>query len=124
MLSRKDSTEIMRTKHGPAIPGIAAGVVGFATVLTLPAAHAATSPIWEPDPNAVGTINFYNSSGHQIIGGLISDLPFSAYAVGSTLPRAGDTKALLEYAQPDPNVADPASWSVAPTSAQATTFPV
>jgi Bacterial Ig-like domain (group 3) len=86
------------------------------------AANAAT-PGWEPDSNAVGTISFFNSTGAQVTSGNIADSPFSLYAVGSALPRAGDTKAKLEFAQPDPTKANTANWTVGGISALATTFP-
>src|SRR5947199_9614850 len=86
------------------------GVVGFAAVaasagalfLGAGAANAATPP-FEPDPNAVGTLSFYDASGAQITSGRTDVAPFAAYAVGSTTIRSGDTQAALFYAAPDPN---------------------
>jgi hypothetical protein len=114
----------MRSRLSTTTAGIGAGLVALAMVLSPVAAHATTTPSWEPDGNSVGTINFYDSSGNQVTTGSIADSPISLYAVGSALPGAGNTKALLEYAQPDPNAADTLNWSVAGISAQATTFPV
>ena len=69
------------------------------------AAHAATTPPYEPDPQSVGTISFFNSSGVQITSGSIDDAPIAAYAVGSATIRAGDAKAVLLAAQPNPSSA-------------------
>jgi hypothetical protein len=60
------------------------------------AAHAvATTPPWEPDPNGVGTLTFYDNTGAVVTGGGLDDSPIAAYAVGSGTPRAGDVSALL-----------------------------
>jgi hypothetical protein len=71
---------------------------------TAGAAHATGStPPWEPDPQSVGTISFYNASGTRITTGSIDDAPIAAYAVASTTIRGGDGRALLITAQPNPN---------------------
>lgn len=64
---------------------------------TVPAtrAGASTTPPWEPDPDSVGGLVFYNSSGQVITGGNLSDSPLAAYVEGTTTIRAGDTKATL-----------------------------
>jgi hypothetical protein len=62
---------------------------------------AADTPPWQlsgninNDPNAVGTLAFYDATGTQIFSGSTSAQPFAAYVAGSTTLRAGDTKAAL-----------------------------
>lgn len=108
------------TVAGAATLATAAGIV----LLGVTAASAAAPP-WEPDStNEAGTIAFFNSSGVQITSGQINSTPFAAYAVGSALPRSGDTSAKLEYALPDPGNNKPATWAVAGVSASANSFPV
>lgn len=66
-------------------------------------ASAATAPPWEPDPQSVGTITFYDSSGSVITSGPTDTAPFAAYAVGSVYPRSGDTFAVTDFANPLPS---------------------
>jgi hypothetical protein len=75
------------------------------------AAAASATPPWEPDPSAVGTITFYDASGHVITGGSSADKPFFAYAVGSANIRQGDVQGTVNTANPDPASA-PTSWFV------------
>ena len=95
-------------------------VLGTATVLTVAAtvgtlmvgmtAASAAAPAWEPDTgNAVGTLTFYDASGNVISGGSTSTAPFAAYAVGSSVIRAGDAQAQLLFANPDHTLAT-TSW--------------
>lgn len=79
--------------------GLAAGLV----VGSGAANAAAPTPPYEPDPQGTGTISFFDASGNQITSGTITDAPIAAYAVGSQTIRAGDTKAALFAAQPNPN---------------------
>ena len=83
---------------------------GAAAGLFAGAAGAAGSPPWEPDPSAVGSIVFYNAAGQQITGGSLTGTPIAAYAQGSTVVRAGDTKATLYAFTPVINVA-PGAWN-------------
>jgi hypothetical protein len=90
-------------------------VVAGAALLTVPLlslpAGADTSPPWEPDPNAVGTLTFYDASGNVITGGPNSAHLFD-YALASTddpSAHPGLTSDLL-FANPVPG-ANPASWS-------------
>ena len=83
---------------------------GVAGALFVNAAGAAGAPPWEPDTNAVGGIVFYNAAGQQITGGSLTDTPIAAYAQGSTVVRAGDTKATLYAYTPVINVA-PGAWN-------------
>lgn len=84
--------------------GLATAVVGGLLVHGMAASSAAgTTPPWEPDPSAVGTITFYNSNGAVITGGKLSDSPFYAYAVGTSTPDAGYTNAKVELSKPIEN---------------------
>ena len=78
-----------------AVAGVAAGSV----------ARASTPPPYEPDPQSVGGITFYDSVGAVITRGNLADVPFAVYAVGDASPRAGDVQAILEGAQPQPGIA-------------------
>jgi hypothetical protein len=73
-------------------------------------ATAGTTPGWEPDAQAIGTITFYNSSGTVITGGSLDASPFAAYAVASHAGRSGDTQAQL-YADTPQQGANPQTWS-------------
>ena len=54
------------------------------------------SPPWNTtDPNAAGTLSFFNAGGQQITGGNLADAPLAAYVEGSNALRSGDTKATL-----------------------------
>ncbi len=76
-------------------------ITGGVLAATATGAHAATTPPWEPDPNAVGSLTFYNSSGTAVTGGNdLTDL--FAYAEASTADATGGTKAYLEFAAPAP----------------------
>jgi hypothetical protein len=69
-----------------------------AGTLTAPAATPAgtlTAPPWEPDPDSVGGLVFYNAAGKVITGGSINDSPIAAYVQGTKTIRAGDKKATL-----------------------------
>jgi Bacterial Ig-like domain (group 3) len=116
----------MKHRISAAVAGAATLAATTAGIVLLGATAAnAAAPPWEPDSaNEAGTIAFFNSSGVQINHGNVSDAPFAAYAVGSALPRACDTKAKLEYALPDPGNSKPATWTVAGVSAIANSFPV
>ena len=76
---------------------VAAALIGF----FIPSANADTTPPWEPDPQHLGTISFYDSNGTQVTSG--SDLTnLFTYAAASTdTNRPGTTKAFLSYAFPD-----------------------
>jgi hypothetical protein len=79
-------------------------VIGF-SVLTLVAgifsfalagsASAAGAPPWEPDPDSVGGLIFYNAAGHQVMGGNVTDSPVAAYVEGTSIVRSGDTVSTL-----------------------------
>src|SRR5215472_12983936 len=76
------------------IGGVLAGTAG--------AASAATTPPWEPDPNALGSLTLYNSAGQVVTGGTNLSHLFD-YAQASTTDATGGTKATLEFAAPVPS---------------------
>lgn len=81
------------------------------------AAAQGTATPWAPggvsaDSNAVGGLAFFDASGNQITSGSTSGAPFTAYAVGLGVPRAGDTKASLFLFEPVYSAnPDPSSWT-------------
>src|SRR4051794_33832216 len=91
----------------------AAAVAGSVAVA---ASAWAAIPPWQNsgnvnnDPNRVGTLSFYDSSGTEVFSGSVADLPFTAYVKGSAVPRAGDTKAALYGYLPDPGKSA-AAWT-------------
>jgi hypothetical protein len=93
------------------VGGVAALAVTGSLLASVPLAHAAAYPPYEPDPQSVGTIAFYNSSGNVVTSGHTSDKPLAAYAVGSAVVRAGDTQAALFAAQPNPAKKQTSDWN-------------
>jgi hypothetical protein len=93
---------------------VAAAVVlaGAAATLALAGAPAvsATTPAWEPDPNALGTLTFYDKLGNPVTGGTLSDQPPAFYAAASGPGRPGDSLAQLYLATPRVG-ANPQQWS-------------
>jgi hypothetical protein len=87
---------------------VVAAVVAVAAALVAGVAGADTPP-WQQtgnvnnDPNAVGTLAFYDATGTQIFSGSVGAAPFATYVVGSTALRSGDTKAALFAYLPNPN---------------------
>jgi len=75
-------------------------------------AHAAGAPPWEPvgNPPEVGGLTFYNSAGQVITSGSTTAAPIAAYVQGSSVARAGDTKATL-FAVTPVNGQVPGVWS-------------
>jgi hypothetical protein len=69
-------------------------LAGLAALDATPAG-AATVPPWEPDPDSVGGLVFYNASGTQVTGGKLSDSPVAAYVEGAATVRSGDSVATL-----------------------------
>jgi hypothetical protein len=86
------------------------------------AAAATTAPPWEPDPNSVGGLMFFDSSGKRVFGGKLTDQPIAAYVEGTATIRAGDTKATLSGFLPQRGVA-PGAWSGEALGAS-TTYPI
>ena len=83
-------------------------------------AFAAASP-WEPDPNSLGSVVFYDASGNVITGGNDLNHLASYYAVTTPQSVAGTNKATLYMAAPD-HTKVTGLWFVQSQSA-ATTFP-
>src|SRR5262245_55446109 len=102
----------------PTFPARRLAALTLAAALTAAVAAAAgpaqadgSTPPWEPDPGAVGTITLYDASGNVITSGSTNTAPFAAYAVASTTLRDGDVQATVKAANPDPGSA-PSSWFV------------
>jgi hypothetical protein len=79
--------------------GGTASAYGTATPWS-PATLGSSSP--NTDPNAVGGLEFFNSSGTQITGGSLTASPFAAYVVGTTTLRAGDNNSTVYAYSPTP----------------------
>src|SRR6478672_4216112 len=74
-----------------------------------------TPPPWAPggvnqDPNAVGGLAFFDSSGNVVTSGSTLTAPFAKYTAGLVTPRAGDTKATLFFYVPQVGLT-PDAWS-------------
>jgi hypothetical protein len=82
----------------------------------------ASIPPFEPDPNARGTLTFYDALGTPISGGNTTVSPIAAYVKASGPARVGDTTATLFGAVAEPGV-NTASWPAEQMSA-GNTFPV
>ncbi len=96
---RRTLTASVSAVLGTMLAGSAALAAG---AITAPTSSAATSPRlsetappWEPDPDSVGGLLFFNSAGDEITGGSITDSPIAAYVEGTNTIRAGDVKATL-----------------------------
>jgi hypothetical protein len=102
----------MKSALGRWVAAAAVIVVGTGIALSTGASAFATgtTPPYEPDPQSVGTVTFYDSSGNAITSGSINDTPMAAYAVGSATIVAGDTSANLIAAQPNPSALT-ANWN-------------
>jgi hypothetical protein len=94
---------LRRAISSAAVLAIAGGVIATSGV----AANAATTPPWEPDPNAVGTLTFFNSAGQVVTGG--SNLAHLFDFAEASTPDGGlpgelgpGTKATLVFANPQP----------------------
>ncbi|OLB79976.1 MAG: hypothetical protein AUI14_08710 [Actinobacteria bacterium 13_2_20CM_2_71_6] len=85
------------------------------------AAYAAVTPAWENDPNALGSLTFYDATGAAITGGSTEVHPAAVYAQASGPGRPGDSLAQLWLATPKVGV-NPLSWSKDVFSA-ATAYP-
>ena len=78
-------------------------IAGGVLAATASIANAATTPPWEPDAQAVGTLTFYNSAGQVVTGGSNLSHLFD-YAVASSPDATLGTKATLTFAAPAPGV--------------------
>jgi hypothetical protein len=77
-------------------------ITGGVLAATVGTAAGATPPPWEPDPNALGSLTFYNSSGAVVTGGSNLNHLFD-YAEASTTDATGGLKASLIFANPQPS---------------------
>ena len=109
----------MRLTRSVAMGAIAAMAAVALPLLALPAS-AATTPPWEPDPQAIGTLQFFNAAGQQVFGGNNLSHLFD-FVLASGADTTGGTKATLTFAAPTPG-APTGNWFNALGSA-ATAFP-
>src|SRR5215469_6028537 len=77
-------------------------IIGGVLAGTASMASAATTPPWEPDPNALGSLTFFNSSGQVVTSGTNLAHLFD-YAEASTPDATAGTKATLTFAAPVPS---------------------
>lgn len=97
------TSSLLRKLAATSAAALAATLVVSATlavaVSVAPAASSAASttaaPPWEPDPNSVGGLIFYSSTGQVITGGSTKASPLAAYVQGTSTIAKGDTKAYL-----------------------------
>jgi 5-hydroxyisourate hydrolase-like protein (transthyretin family) len=91
-------------------------------------AGATTSPTYEPDPAAIGTLAFYDSSGNQITSGTLDPTgqdvshPMAAYYLASGHGVSGDTNAQVAFATPQDNVPT-ASWTTVNLQTSSQSYP-
>jgi hypothetical protein len=110
-----------------AVTAIATAIIGVATPMLIGSASAASNPPWEPDPNAIGTLTFFNSAGHQVTSGTDLSHLFDFAEASTTDPGnlAGEAgpgmKATLVFAAPAPNT--PTGNFAASLGSGATNFP-
>lgn len=76
---------------------LSAGALSLAAAVVGPATHAgaSTAPPWEPDPDSVGGLVFYNASGDVVTGGNLTDDPPAAYVEGTQTISSKDDRATL-----------------------------
>jgi hypothetical protein len=99
-----------------------AGVtVAFFAAASTPASSTANAPPWESDPNALGSLTFYDANGHEVTGGSIDDHPAAFYIAASGPGRPGDSLAQTWLSTPQVGT-DPSNWSKDVMSG-ATTYP-
>lgn len=112
-------SKILRALSAVALGAAASGA------LALGVAHAAAAsggtPPWEPDPNSVGGLIFYNSAGEQITGGSVNSSPIAAYVKGTSVINSADSKATL-FGYLPVNGELPAQWS-GEALGRSTTYP-
>jgi 5-hydroxyisourate hydrolase-like protein (transthyretin family) len=86
----------MKVRVRPATTVLSAVALIGAAFIGVASPAAAAVPPYEPDPNSLGQIRFYNASGAAVTGGNLSDDPFAAYAVATTDdPKTANTHATL-----------------------------
>ncbi|SOD72296.1 hypothetical protein SAMN05892883_1701 [Jatrophihabitans sp. GAS493] len=89
----------MKIKMKTAIGGVGTFAVAAGMLVVGAANASAAAPSFQPDPNAAGTVSFYNAAGVQITSGTLSASPFAAYYVASTpaLSNSGPKDAAVFY---------------------------
>jgi hypothetical protein len=85
---------------GAAVLAIAGGILAAGAG----SAFAATTPAWEPDPNSVGSLIFYNSAGQVVTSGTNLNHLFDFAEASTTDPTGTSVKATLFFASPAPGV--------------------
>jgi hypothetical protein len=108
----------MKVRLKSAVVGVAALTLAGAGLAATATSAFAAGPPWEPDPQAIGRVVFYDASGNVITGG--SNLSQIAAYVASDTAGTG-VKATLYFATPKIGTATGA-WATAQASAS-TTFP-
>ena len=114
----------MKLRLRSAVVGVTAltiaggGLAGMAT-----SAFAAGPPPWEPDPNTLGSVLFYDAAGNQLTGGTNVSHIADYLAASTAVPAgaAGATKANLVFANPTP-ATPTGSWPAGAGSSN-TNFP-
>jgi len=85
-------------------------------------ASAAGQPSYEPDPNALGTLSFFDASGNQITSGSATAAPMAAFYMASGLGVAGNNKAYVSFYTPVQGQT-PAAWQTGNQVTAAQTYP-
>jgi len=120
----------MRKNLSRLLAAAASATVVGSVLLVGGIAHAA-SPPYEPDSNAYGGIQLYNSTGGIVTSGSVNDDPIAAYSVGTVAappavdggqPASSYTKATLVLAGPQPGE-NSQLWPTDNLSAS-TTYPI
>lgn len=93
----------MTSRRTAATIGLASVLVtsGLIALGTTGTANAAATAPWT-DAQSAGSITFYDAAGTAITHGSTTGGAFFAYAVGSAVPRSGDTQAAVVLASPKP----------------------
>ncbi|MCW2498186.1 Ig-like domain-containing protein [Jatrophihabitans sp.] len=119
----------MKTRFARAVASATIAGLALVGALVLDSGAASADPPTPPwqvsgntDANEVGTLSLFDAAGQPVTGGSLSDAPSFAYAVGSAVGRAGDTKATL-YGYLPKNGQAPGSWSNLQLSGSST-YPV
>jgi hypothetical protein len=111
----------MKFSKKSAAGAVLALALGGGMVLAATPASAA-APTWDPDPNANGSISFFNTAGKQVTSGSNLSHLFDFALASSAEDPGGFHKANVQFAYPDHNQPDPSLWFVNGGS-PATTYP-
>ena len=103
----------MKIRRGPAAAAAVALLAGLLGTAGAGAAQATgTTPTYEPDPSAVGTVTLFDAAGTQITSGSVNDAPLATYYKASG-PKVGSfafNKGYVVYYTPQDSV-PPGSWT-------------